>query len=258
MPLLHDQMVNYVKAIDLSGTPRGLVHQDAAAEAGAVYEDAKGQAQIVGSGIFAFDIGVDAQVREAISSSALLAQLVANKACSAADETLDWFAKYAEVLQNVGWILQDEGWTDYTASGTQAEVNEQLLVVITAALGPGAAALAILTATFSALKAMQPGSSWLTIFSREAQNAKIAHFQVGLVEKGPNDDVFVSLSACIIKAETVITQVLFFKWREANASFDASTQKVSIDRPSLIALGPQIRTKIRAYQADYLSSITDL
>ena len=47
---------------------------------------------------------------------------------------------------------------------------------------------------------MTPGTSWLTIFSREAQHAKVARFQIGLVEKGEADDVFVSMLACLIEA----------------------------------------------------------
>src|SRR5688572_29263090 len=69
----------FVKEIDLSGTPRGMLTQSADAEAGAVFEQAKNQAQVVGSALFSFSKGVDVGIREAISDSALLAQLVANK-----------------------------------------------------------------------------------------------------------------------------------------------------------------------------------
>lgn len=248
----------FVKSVDLSGTPRGILRQDAAAETGIVFDQAKAQAQVVGSGLFSFAQGVDATVREAISDSALLAQLVANKRASGDAAPLEWFAAYSSVLQNVGWTLQEHGWTDYTTTGTAVEVNEKIIEVITAALGPSAAALAIITSTVNALKAMQPDSSWITIFSRESQRARIARFQIGLAEKGLGDDVFVSLVACLIEANNTITQVLFFKFREAKASFKASSAKVSINRPALAELGPSIRTKVRAYQADYLSSILDL
>jgi hypothetical protein len=252
------QAKEFVKSVDLSGTPRGILRQDAAAETGIVFEQAKTQAQVVGSGLFSFAQGVDATVREAISDSALLAQLVANKRASIEGAPLEWFRAYSSVLQNVGWTLQESGWTDYTTKGTAVEVNEKIIEVITAALGPSAAALTIITSTVNALKAMKPDSSWITIFSRESQKAKIARFQIGLAEKGPGDDVFVSLLACLIEANNTITQVLFFKFREAQASFKANSAKVSINRPALAELGPSIRTKVRAYQADYLSSIVDI
>jgi hypothetical protein len=162
------------------------------------------------------------------------------------------------VLQNIGWVMQARAWNDYTTEGTGAEVHQKVIEVLTVALGPSAAATAIVKSAIDALAAMQPGSSWITIFSREVQHATISRFQVGLVETGENDDVFVSLLACLIKAQKSITQVLFFKYRHEQASFAASSSKVSINRAALTDLQPDIRKKVRAYQRDYLSSIADL
>jgi len=253
-----EQAREFVKSIDLTGVPRGIISQDAATEAGEIFDKAKTQAQVVGSGLFSFAQGVDANVREAISDSALLAQLVANKRASSETAPLEWFKEYTTVLQNVGWTLQESGWTDHTAQGNAVEVHEKIMELMAVALGPAPAALAIIAATVNALKGMKPDSSWLTIFSRESQKAKIARFQVGLVEKEEAGDVFVSLVACLIEAQNAITQVLFFKYKNAKASFRANTGKISINRPSLIDLGPGIRSKVRAYQTDYLSTIVDL
>ena len=252
------QAAAFVEKIDLSGTPRALVPQDAEVDAGEVFDKAKTQAQLVGTGIFSFAQGVDAGVREAISDSALLAQLVANKAQSADKAPIDWFQSYAQVLQNVGWVLQDGGWTDYKTDGSALDVHKAILDVMTAALGPGAAALTIITSVVNALQSMTPDSPWLTLFERQKQSARIARFQIGLVGKDENDEVFVSLVACLVQADQDFTQVLFFKFKEATATFKSNSQKVSINRAALADLGPAIRTKVRAYQVDYLSSIKDL
>src|SRR5690349_2238415 len=90
---------NFVKGVDLSGTPRGILAQDAAVQAGEVFDKAKAQAQVVGSGVFSFAQGVTAEIREAISDSALLAQLVANKKVSAEQSPLEWFKVYSDTLQ---------------------------------------------------------------------------------------------------------------------------------------------------------------
>jgi hypothetical protein len=258
MALDKDRAREFIKSIDLAGVPRGIISMDAATEASEIFDKTKTQAQVVGAGVFSFAEGVDAKVREAISDSALLAQLVANKKFSADQSPLEWFKAYSDVLQNVGWTLQESGWTDYSAKGQAAEVHEKILEVLAVTLGPAPAALAIITATVNALKGMQSGSSWLTIFSRESQKAKIARFQIGLVEKQEASDVFVSLIACLIEAQNTITQVLFFKFKDAKASFRANSAKISINHPSLTDLGPAIRSKVRAYQADYLSSILDV
>jgi len=249
---------DYVRNIDLRGTPRGIIHQSAAEEASEVFDKAKNQAQVVGSGVFSFVTGVTTEVREAISDSALLAQLVANKRIDVGSEPLKWFKTYFEVLQNVGWTMQEGGWDDYSTSGTAVEVHEKIIEIMTAVLAPAPAALAIITSTVNALKGMNPDSSWITIFSRETQKAKIAKFQIGLVEKEEAGDVFVSLLMCLIEADKTITQVLVFKFKQDRAKFQANSGKISINRAALVDGGPGIRAKIRAYQADYLSSITDI
>jgi hypothetical protein len=249
---------NFVKSLDLTGTPRAIISQEAATETGEVFDKAKNQAQVVGSGLFSFAQGVTPEVREAISDSALLAQLVANKCASSEEEPLKWFKAYADVLQNVGWTLQEGGWSDYTAAGTTAEVHEKVMEVLAIALGPAPAAVAIINASLNALKAMNPNSSWITIFSRESQKARIARFQVGLVEKEEAGDVLVSMLACLIQATKGITQVLFFKVKKDEASFRANGAKVSVNRHAITDIGPTIRTKIRAYQSDYLSTIVNL
>jgi hypothetical protein len=253
-----DRARAFVTSVDLTGTPRGLVSMGAEADVGEVFDKAKTQAQVVGAGVFSFAQGVTAEVRAAISNSALLAQLVANKKASAESDPIAWFDAYSDVLQTIGWVLHDGGWADYSASGTDVEVNEKIVDVLTVALGAAPAALAIITATIEALKAMSPDNPWITIFSRESQKAKIARFQIGLVDKEENGDVFVSLLGCLIVAKNTITQVLFFKLKQADASFRANNAKVSINRASLTDLGPTIQARVRAYQFDYLSSIKDL
>jgi hypothetical protein len=250
--------VGFVKSIDLSGTPRGFLAQSAATEASEVFDAAKTQAQVIGSGLFSFAQGVTEETREAISDSALLAQLVANKRSSAEGAPVEWYAVYQDVLQNLGWLVQDRGWVDYTAEGTAVEVHQKIIEVLQVALGPSAAALTIIKSAIDTLQAMKPDTSWLTIFSRESQHARIARFQVGLVEKGETADVFVTLLACLIEATNSVTQVLVLKFRNENARFSANSAKVSINERAFREILPAVRTKVRAYQADYVSSIRDI
>jgi hypothetical protein len=248
--------IEFVRSIDLTGTPLGTstaratgtrdILEPAALDAGGVFDEAKAQAQVVGAGVFSFAQGVTPEVRQAISDSALLAQLLANKNVCAQDQPLEWFAAYFDVLQKIGWIVQESTWNDYTAKGAAVEVHAKILEVMTAALGPSAAALAVIGATIDALKGMNPQSPWMTIFSRESQKARIARFQIGLVE------------ACLIEAHNDITQVLFFKFKNAGATFRANSGKVSINRPRLSELSPFIVDQIRAYQTNYLSTILNL
>jgi hypothetical protein len=248
----------YVASVDLpEARPRigAAARPEAAAAALAATED---QPVVVGSGVFSFAQGVDPATREAITNSALLAQLVANKRVSAQADPLAWFAAYCEVLQNIGWVLEASGWTGHTAKGTAIEVHEKILEVVKAALGPAPAALAIVGATMNALAGTQPDSPWVTIFNRESKTAKVARFQVGLVEKGAADDIGLVLVACLLEAEAGITQLLFFKLQKNLASFRSNTARASIGRAALIELNPVIDDKVQMFRADFLGGLTDL
>jgi hypothetical protein len=260
----------FVRSIDLSGTPRGIttarstrgdiLDPDSIHTDGEVFDKAKTQAQIVGAGVFSFAPGVAAEVRQGVSDSVLLAQLLANKGVSAEEKPLEWFRAYFDVLQKVGWIVQESTWTDYTAQGTAVEVHDKILEVMTAVLGASAAAIAVITATVHALSGMNPNSPWMTLFNRESQKARLARFQIGLVEKEENSEISLSLLACLIEAHSDITQVFFFKFKNSGATFRANSGNLFIDRTHLNDpdMSRIIREKIRAYQTNYLSSILDL
>jgi hypothetical protein len=248
----------YLAAVDLSNTPREIVAQDAATEPNAaVFDQARTQAQVIGAGVFSFAPAVTVPVREAVSDSMLLAQLVANKQSSTEADPLRWFGSCTDVLTNLGWTLAAGGWTDYTSQGTATDVHHEILAVLTAVLGPMPTALAIVTASVGALKATNPQSSWIRIFSRESQHARIARFQLGCVEQDAGT-IAVSLVACLIEATSSITQVLLFKFREDRASFRASSPRLSTTISSLVELHPRIQAKVRDYQSSYLSSIANL
>ena len=101
------QQRNFIESLELPPRPLGITEQGAEDAAKTVFDKAKEQAQVVGSAVFAFAVGVDNAVREAISDSALLAQLVANQKVDN-ENPFGWFKIYSGVLQNVGWVLQDK------------------------------------------------------------------------------------------------------------------------------------------------------
>jgi hypothetical protein len=248
----------YVASLKLPEAPVRMGAAAAAEAATAAVAATEDQPVVVGSGIFSFAQGVDAATREAITNSALLAQLVANKETSAQADPLAWFTAYCGVLQNIGWVLEASGWTVQTAKGTAVEVHEKILEVVKLALGPAPAALAIVQATMSALAGTQPESPWVTIFNRESKSARIARFQVGLVEKGGSDGIGLTLVACLLEAEAGITQLLFFKLQKNLASFRSNTASASASRTTLIQMNPDIATRVAAFRKDFLGGLTDL
>ena len=155
----------------------------------------------------------------------------------------DRFKSFSRQLSAIWTGRTFSRWPGSSDRRAGVEVHEKIIEVMAAVLGPAPTAIAIITSTINALKAMKPDSSWITIFTRELQKAKIARFQVGLVEQKEDAGVFVSLLACLIEAQSTITQVLVFKYTTSSATFSANSSKVSINRAALNELRPMIRNK---------------
>lgn len=247
----------YISAIDL---PEPLVSaQDLDGEdPNNPYSTVKDQASIVGQDVIAFTSGTGAELRKAISDSSLLAQMVADRRVPDKTEIYDWYDAYFEVLRNVGWVVQDQGWALYQEGGDGFAVHEKIAEVAAVLLGAAPAALAIVTATLSALKGMNEDSPFITLFNRETVHAEAARFQISVIESADEENVLVSMIAFGIKARHAITQVLFFKVTKNRAELRSNSSKVSINVDALRDLGPMIRDKVRGHQRDYIKNLPDL
>ena len=218
----------------------------------------KNQAMVVASDIVSFVKGVSNERRQDSVNSSLLAQLVANKKVPDKTNIIQWYNAYFDVLENIGWVIQDRSFSSYTEEADGLEAHEAILKVASVFLGASPAALAIVTSTLEALKSMDSSKPWMTIFDRESKQAKTGHFQIALAEQGDNDQFFVSLMAFSLKAESTITQILFFKIRNDEVELEKCSGKVTINDEVLSSIRDQVKQKIAAHSNDYIAKLPDL
>lgn len=246
----------YVERLALPSIPKAG-HREAEA-AKFDYTAVKNQAMVVGSDIVSFVKGVTPEWREDIANSALLAQLAAKKAAGDAGKVEDWYNAYFDVLVNIGWVLQDRGFTKYSEESQNFQAHEAILQIASSLLAPNPAALAVVKATLDALKSMSANSPWMTIFNRESQSANTARFQVTLVEQGSVDQLLVSLMAFGLEATDTLTQVLFFKYQTSEVTLKHYSGKVTINPAVLSSIREQIKNKIEKYADAYVRGLPDL
>lgn len=242
----------FVGSADLPARPTDVVAQDSTT---LIFETTKQQAVVVGADVIAFASGVEADVREAISDSALLAQLVANQKDPDQKNVLGWFKNYFTVLQTIGWTVQENGFVKFSESTAGFETHESLLEFAAVALGPAVGALAVVTATINALKNVGSNAGWITIFNRETQHAEAGRFQISIVEPDKAGGVLVTMLAFTIEAKKTVTQVLFFKLTETGATFMKNEAKASINMAALRDLREPIRKKVRDFQGNFLAGL---
>ena len=218
----------------------------------------KNQAMVVASDIVSFVKGVSNERRQDIVNSSLLAQLVANKKVPDKKNIIEWYNAYFDVLENIGWVIQDRSFSSYTEEADGLEAHEAIIKVASVFLGAAPTALALVISTLEALKSMDSSKPWITIFDRESKQAKTGHFQIALAEQGDNDQFLVSLMAFSLKAESTITQILFFKIRNDEVELEKCSGKVTINDEVLSSIRDQVKQKIAAHANDFIAKLPDL
>lgn len=218
----------------------------------------KTQTMVVASDVVSFVKGVSTERRQDIVNSSLLAQLVASKQVPDRTNVTQWYKAYFEVLQNIGWVIQDHSFSSYSEEANGLEAHEAILKIAGAFLGGTPAALAIVMTTLEALKSMDASKPWMTIFDRETKHANTGHFQIALAEQGDNDQSMVSLMAFSLKAESTVTQILFFKIRKDEVQLEKCAGKVTINDEVLSSVREQVKQKLSAHTSAYIAKLPDL
>lgn len=222
---------------------------------------AKEQAAVVGGEVIAFVKGVTAEQRADIVNASLLAQLVAKKKVPA-PTTLGgvtaWYDSYFDVLSNIGFAIQHKGFAQYQKKSDSFQAHEAILEVAAVLMAGSPAALALVNTTLKALKKLDEGSPWITLFNRESRSVNTARFQIGLAEADAADGLLLSLMSFGLEARSNVTQVLFFKLRMNDVTLQHHSGRVTINAALLAAVRLEIAERLVDFAHDYIQRLPDL
>ena len=219
------------------------------------FDAVKNQAAVVGSEVISFVRGVSVERRQDIVNCALLAQLAADAKIKDRTNLFEWYDAYYEVLTNLGWVIQDKGFASYEEEAQGLEAHEAILKVATVLLSPSPTALAVVVSTIEAMKSMEADNPWITIFDRESRSAETAKFQIALAEEAENGKFMVSMMAFALKADSTLTQVLFFKIRSDKVSLKHRSGSVTINEDVLAGVRDKIRAKLIGRTGGFIDSL---
>ena len=245
----------FVRSAVLPAAPprlRDAAQGDAADEA---LVAGKAQAAVVGSDLVSFATHVDPQWRQDLINCSLFAQLWAKAEVADPTRIFDWYDAYFGALQQLGWMVQDQGFAVYVETSQNFSAHEAILKVAASLLMPSAGSLALVTTTLDALASMERDSPFITLFSRESQQASAARFQISLAEQAPDGGVTVALMAFGLEAKTTLTQVLFFKSLASQATLRHCSGKVSINTPLLEALRPDLSEQLKEHARSFVRKL---
>lgn len=236
--------LDFVRSVDLPPTePSDALSVDAMVAG-------RTNATVVGSDVISFTTEVKPEMRQAIIDSALLAQLAATRKVGDASKVYDWYDTYFNTLKNVGWVIQDHGFAEFTETANNLEAHQAALDIAAGLLGPGTA-LSLVKTTLDSLLRAEENEPFFVIFNRETRHAESARFQVSVAEAEATGH-FITLVAFGMKARTTLTHVLIVKMRSSEIDIKHQSGKATINTDLLQAVHPLIQSRIIAHQRDFI------
>lgn len=244
----------FVNNVRLAPAPRRAGPVAGAPPAGLKETDP--QALVVGASLVAAAGRVPAAMRQDLVDCTLFAQLAATGTVADAADVGPWYRAYFGALTALGWAQSDTRFERYEFAGRNAEAHQAVLEVLTALLGPQAAALAIVKAAIEALRSMNENRPWLTLFERESTAADSARFQVAAAEVDDSDLLQVALAGFSLKTTSEVTQVLFCKFASSGTSLEYAAGQATIYEAALADLRPTIAARLADYRRAMIGEIT--
>ena len=239
----------FVRSARLPAPPPAKRGTEAAEEALAA---GKAQAAVVGSDLLSFATNVAPQWRQDLINCSLFAQLWAKAEVPDPKRIFDWYEAYFNALQQLGWMVQDQGFSVYVETSQNFSAHQAILKVAEGLLMPAAGSLMLVKNTLDALASMDESSPFLTLFSQESQQASAARFQISLAEQSADGGLTVALMAFGLQAQTTLTQVLFFKSLASQATLRHCSGKVSVNTPLLEALRADLSDQLKEHARSFI------
>ena len=242
---------DYVKGLELA-SPNRLEQLQLKAGQLNLSEEPDSAAVVAGSTI-SFVSGVPAQLQQDVMNSALLAQLAANKAYDRETQTVNWYDKYKEVLENVGWIIQDFSFSRQEAHGTTVEMDKVVLDILAAAISGNE--LAVLKATIDALRNADPNSNQIKLFENHGSSGESGNFQMSTARLNDQGSMEMSLGAFYFHAKESQTRFLFFSWSTKDLNLYAGSQTIVLNEEIYATVRNAITEKLGDKAKTFVDSL---
>lgn len=176
--------------------------------------------------LVSFVEGLSKKKQQDVLNSTLLAQLAANRKHDRENDTVKWYKFYREVLENVGWVIQDFGFSKFNAGGSEFSVDKVVLDVL-AAIATGNE-MAIVTETINAVKNLSDGDNRLVLFERASHSLKKGNFQISVASES-GGVILMKIGAFYFSTTENVTKVLWFRFSSQTADMYKGNQTINLN-----------------------------
>ncbi len=213
--------IDYINGLGLAAS------RDAPVAKRARPADEAASANTVDGSTVSFVAGFPVLQKYDVLNSTLLAQLAANFAHDRENETEQWYRKYLEVLENVGWVLQGFSFAKYNAASASFTMDKIVLTII-AALATGSQ-LAVVAAALNALREAGDDDKALTVFDAGGSSGPAGNFQISGATCDPDKNTSMTLGSFYFKSTEHRARFLFWEWSSQSVNMYYSAQSVTLN-----------------------------
>ncbi|RYF85111.1 MAG: hypothetical protein EON98_07460, partial [Chitinophagaceae bacterium] len=163
-------VVQFVNDLELKKPREAFeVHHKRGAVQPELVKEGEDQSFLSDKSIVSFASSVNGQNRKDMLNSTLLAQLAANKKSPIEDDLKGWYARYIDVLRNIGWVVENAEINNYNVKENVFEVENVIIDILSAAFGAGY--IEIIKKTFESLKKMSEANDGrILVFEKNTQS----------------------------------------------------------------------------------------
>jgi hypothetical protein len=173
-----------------------------------------------------FVAGVSKQRQDDVLNSMLLAQRGATASAPNDDQIIEWYKKYFEILERIGWVIEGKDFTDFETQHSIFEIDNALLDILSTVVTGNQ--LAVILKTIESFKALSKDDKRFLAFEKSTHSLQKGSFQLGVASQ-ENDTLSISGSAFILNTSKNISKILFFNSDKDSTKFKFRQIKATLD-----------------------------
>ncbi len=243
-----------IARLPVDSSDEQTLSEDAGAATNPIDIDKLPEGIIAGSNLIQLPAGTSPALKSSVALSLLAAQRVASND-PVVTSPAQWLARHNLVLSNLNWRIESGGAVTHQFNSLNTAVHKAIIPFLTAALG-GAVAASLIVTALDQLQSMDKDAPWITLFERQSRRFDVSEYQF-TVASVVGDKVELKLAAARLDASYGMTQVLFFKLKKQEATFEQANQTLVTEMSLLEDLNGDLRAKLMGLTKSYIRSLPD-
>ena len=218
------ELVDFINSVPLA-KPRATLNNVTITDRSTT--DNQKQGFVDSGSLVSFTNGVKGQQKDDVLNAALFSQLAAEYQYNRETETTQWYNYYANVMEKIGWVMQDFEFQHYQAGGGKFSMDK-VVIEILSAIATGNE-IAVAQEVLSALKNLADDDGRIVLFEHHSYNNQAGNFQIMPCNQDESGQVVMAMAGFHFKAKEDRTKFLFFEWDSDGIDIYKSVQVVTLD-----------------------------